>query len=186
MNAWTVKWVFPKIPEILFRRNLVLSDPHLLILHVMNLYSFQYSWWVFVFFCCFVWVFVVVFGFFVFWPKENFPIVSLSEKLWNFETTLIVPLFPTGIILALLPEPSPIISPWGYTLFTRVMPLSPVCEGWAENRKMWGYIGSITPKDIRPQPSSPIQGWRKVIAWGLSTQVYKSVVVRFLETPAGK
>ena len=138
---------------------------------------------------CFLLLFCVSFccGFlFVFWPKENFPIVSLSEKLWNFETTLFVPLFPAGIIPALLPEPSPIISPWGYTLFPRVMPLSPVCEGWAENRKMWGYTGRITPKDVRPQPSSPIQGWRKVRAWGLSTQVYKSVVVRFLETPAGE
>ena len=119
-------------------------------------------------------------------PRRNFPIVSLSERLWNFETTLIVPLFPAGIIPALFPEPSPIISPWGYALFPRVMPLSPVCEGWTENRMMWGYIGRIPPKAVRPQPSSPIQGWRKVRAWGLSTQAYRAMVVRFLETSAGE
>ena len=37
-----------------------------------------------------------------------------------------------GIISALLPELSPRISPWGYTLFPRVMAMNHVCEVWAE------------------------------------------------------
>ena len=76
----------------------------------MNLHNFQCLWWVFVCFC-FVGLLLFVFDyFFVFWLQDGLS-NNAFERPRNLLTGPIVPSSPAGLIPALLPEPSPIITP---------------------------------------------------------------------------
>ena len=109
----------------------------------MNLYNFQCLLLTFLLFmlCVFVFDFCFVFVLGFFFVLKVGLLNSVFERLRNFfSNNSHCSLTPVGIISTLLPELNPIISPWEYALFPRVMThVCEWCQKWGSCEAVWRW-----------------------------------------------
>lgn len=129
-----------------------------------------------VFDSCFVFIVVVV----VFLKVSL--LNGVFERLRNFFNNSHCSPTLAGIVSTLLPELSPIISPWEYALFPRVM--THVCQ-WCQR---WGSCEAVwreSPRKCKTWTLFSHPGLKKGESLRVSTPSDRSMIVTFLETLVG-